>query len=211
MVEQSPNTKQKQIRVGVVGCGQFMSRQHIQTIARSPRLKLQYLCARYEDEVLRIGDCYPAVSYSTRWEDVVADPDVDIVVVGVVPELHHPIAVAALENGKPVYVEKPLAQTARQCREIATLARQRNLPVAVGFNRRFAPATDLLYKAFRDAGSPISVAYRISDDDRVRPPAQNWKLECRLLIEVVHIFDLLVYLLDSEPVSIFATEARFND
>ena len=68
------------------------------------------------------------------------------------------------------------------------------MPVAVGFNRRFAPATELLLKAFQAAGPPVSVFYRISDDDRIRPPEQQWKKEDRLLIEVVHIFDLLTYL-----------------
>jgi predicted dehydrogenase len=83
--------------------------------------------------------------------------------------------------------------------------------VAVGFNRRFAPATELLKQAFQRAGRPVSVYYRIADDDRVRPPEQHWKTVDRLLTETVHIFDLLAYLLDSEPVRIDARQARPND
>jgi predicted dehydrogenase len=211
MTEPRDPAEEKPIRVGVIGCGQFMSRQHIQTIARNPRLVLQHLAAREEEEVRRVGDRYRAKRCTTRWEDVVADPDVNVLVVGVVPRLHREIAVAAIEHGKPMYVEKPLAETTRQCREIADLARRRGVPVAVGFNRRFAPATDLLHRAFGNAGAPVSVTYRITDDDRVRPPAQNWKRQCRLLIEVVHIFDLLAYLLAAEPVAIYAAESRFND
>jgi predicted dehydrogenase len=94
---------------------------------------------------------------------------------------------------------------------VQRLAWQRKLPVAVGFNRRFAPATELLAKAFRTARSPVSVFYRISDDDRVRPPEQQWKKEDRLLIEVVHIFDLLTHLIAAEPIGVFACESRWND
>jgi predicted dehydrogenase len=129
----------------------------------------------------------------------------------VVPQLHPEIARTALENGKPVYVEKPLAETPAECLAIQKLAWKKQIPLAVGFNRRFAPATEILKRAFGHREGPISVFYRISDDDRVRPPEQQWKLECRLLIEVVHIFDLLAYLFKSEPVAVYGRETRFND
>ncbi len=199
------------IRVGVIGCGQFMSRQHIQTIARSSYLVLQHLADLDAEKLSRVAECYPPVRRSTRWQEVVADPEVDVVVIGVVPRLHAEIARAALEHDKPVYVEKPLALTPEECLAVQRLAWARKLPVAVGFNRRFAPATEHLKRAFQAARGPVSVFYRISDDDRVRPPEQQWKKEDRLLLEVVHIFDLLAYLLAAEPVSIYACEARRND
>jgi predicted dehydrogenase len=83
--------------------------------------------------------------------------------------------------------------------------------VAVGFNRRFAPATRRLREVFRAAGPPVSVYYRISDDDRIRPPEQSWKKEDRLAIEAVHIFDLLAYLVGSEPLRVYASESRRNE
>ncbi len=199
------------IRVGVVGCGQFMMRQHLQSIHRHPRLTLQHLATRNGDKAKRVAETYGAGRYTTRWEEVVADPEVDVVVVGVVPAMHPEIARAALESRKPVYVEKPLAETIEECNAIQRYAQKQGVPVAVGFNRRFAPATELLAKLFAAAGPPSSVIYRISDDDRVRPPEQQWKLACRLRIEVVHIFDLLFYLFRSEPVCIYARETRFND
>ncbi len=201
----------KFIRIGVIGCGQFMSRQHIQTIGRSRRMSLHHLADLDEQKLKRVAERYRPVRSTTQWEEVVADREVDVVVVGIVPQLHPEICRAALENGKPVYVEKPLAETPQQCLAIQYMARDRKLPVAVGFNRRFAPATELLAKAFRSAGPPVSVFYRISDDDRIRPPEQKWKLDDRLLIEVVHIFDLLTYLIGAEPVCISAGETRFND
>jgi predicted dehydrogenase len=127
------------------------------------------------------------------------------------PRHHAEIACAALECGKPVYVEKPLAPTAEECLKVQRLAWERKIPVAVGFNRRCAPATKLLLEALRAARGPVSIFYRISDDERTRPPDQQWKKEDRLLLEVVHIFDYLAFLLNAEPVSIFAREARFND
>ena len=198
------------IRVGVIGCGQFMSRQHIQTIARSPHLQLQHLADLDEHKLAHVADCYRPVRRSTRWQDVVADPEVDAVVIGVVPRLHAEMARAAVEHGKPVYVEKPLALTPEEC-----LAIQR-LPTAAaasgrGLQSPLCPGHGTLERAFQAARSPVSVFYRISDDDRVRPPEQQWKKADRLLLEVVHIFDLLAYLLEAEPVRIYACARRFND
>ncbi len=199
------------IRVGVIGCGQFMSRQHIQTIGRSPGLRLQHLADRDSERLGRVAARYEAVRTSVDWQHLVEDPEVDVVVVGVVPHLHASMARAALRNGKPVYVEKPLAESVEDCLAVQREAARRGIPVAVGFNRRFAPATRLVRQAFDAAGPPVSVSYRISDDDRIRPPEQSWKRSCRLLVEIVHIFDYLAYLFRSEPESVYAREARFND
>ena len=204
-------TSPRPIRVGAIGCGQFMSRQHIQTIARSQRLVLQHLADLDAAKLARLSDRYRPARRSTRWEDVVADAEVDVVVAGVLPELHPRIAQAAIEQGKPVYVEKPLAPTVEECLAVAQQAERCGVPVAVGFNRRFAPITDFLKRAFQSAARPVSVYYRIADDDRVRPPEQRWKTFDRLLTETVHIFDLLAFLLESEPVEIYARQSRPND
>jgi predicted dehydrogenase len=204
-------TSSAQIRVGAIGCGQFMSQQHIQTIGRSPQLSLWHLADLDRARLDRVAGRYQAQRRSTRWEDVVADPEVEVVVAGVLPQLHPQIARAAILAGKPVYVEKPLAPTPEECQTIQVLAQQRGVPVAVGFNRRFAPATKLLKEAFRRSGPPATVYYRIADDDRIRPPEQQWKNADRLLTETVHIFDLLAYLLDSEPVCVDARSTRPND
>lgn len=201
----------RRIRVGAIGCGQFMSRQHVQTIARSPCLMLQHLADLDRAKLQRVAARYAPAHQSTRWEDVVADPEVEIVVAGVLPEFHAQIVRAAVEQGKPVYVEKPLAPTIEECQAVQRLADSCGVPVAVGFNRRFAPATELLKLAFQSAGAPVTVYYRIADDDRVRPADQRWKNVDRLLTEVVHIFDLLAYLLDAEPVRVDARESRPND
>jgi predicted dehydrogenase len=202
---------ERPIRVAAIGCGQFMRQQHLQTITRSRRLRLHILVDLDAARLAEVGARHEPVHRTTRWEEAVADPEVDVVVAAVRPEYHSQIARAALEAGKPVYVEKPLAPTPEECRAIGELARRRGLSVAVGFNRRFAPATVRLREAFRAAGAPASIYYRISDDERIRPPDQSWKNEDRLLIEAVHIFDLLAYLLGSEPVRLYARESRPNE
>jgi len=199
------------MRMGVIGCGQFMSRQHIQTIARSERLSLHHLADRDPAALARMTERYAPTRTSTIWEAVVADAEVDVVVAGIVPKYHAAIVRACLEAGKPVYIEKPVTDTLEEGLALAAASRGAGVPVAVGFNRRFAPATEVMSQAFGAADGPVSVYYRISDDARVRPPSQDWKLADRLLIEVVHIFDLLHHLIGAEPVELHAVESRPND
>ena len=201
----------EKIRLGVIGCGQFMSRQHIQTIVRSENLSLYYLADQDRQRLEQVSLFYKPRKTTTRWQDIVEDQDVDILVAGIVPKFHPDIVKAALEKRKPVYIEKPLSENLVDGKVIQELSGQYDVPVAVGFNRRFAPATQHIKKAFQSAGRPITIFYRICDDDRIRPPSQNWKKQDRLLIEIVHIFDLLYYLIQAEPVSIYAVESRFND
>jgi len=199
------------IRIGAIGCGQFMSQQHIQTVARSEHLVLQHLADIDTEKLTKVANHYQPVRQSTRWEDVVNDPEVDIIVAGVLPQLHPQIARAAIVQNKPVYIEKPLAPSVEECLEVDRLSRERGVPLAVGFNRRFAPATQVMSRAFATTDQPVSVYYRIADDDRIRPPEQNWKTSDRLLTETVHIFDLLSFLLKAEPIEIYARETRPND
>jgi len=114
-------------------------------------------------------------------------------------------------HGKPVYVEKPLTENLAEGLELQQLSQNLGVPLAVGFNRRFAPAIQHIVPLLRAANGPFTFFYRICDDDRVRPPEQEWKKQDRLLIEIVHIFDLLCYLTRSQPRTIYAVESRFND
>jgi len=199
------------VRIGVIGCGRFMRAQHIQTIARSPHLTLEHVADRDAEALAAVADRYGPRRTSTDWRQVVRDDRVQVVVAGLVPHLHAQVALAALEADKPTYVEKPIARSLADAREIQRLALRRQVPLAVGFNRRFAPAVKLLASILDAQTRPISIMYRISDDHRVDPPSRAWKKQDRLLIELVHIFDLLAYLVRAEPRTIYATETRFND
>lgn len=103
--------KPHQIRVGVIGCGRFMRRQHAQTIGRSDALVLHHLADKDTGALEQVARRYKPTRTSTNWRDVVGDGEVDVVVAGVDPKYHARIALVALEIGKPIYVEKPIAET----------------------------------------------------------------------------------------------------
>ena len=75
---------------------------------------------------------YPRVEMTSRFEQVVADTNVDAVVIAVPVRLHFEMAKEALEAGKHVFVEKPMARSSQECLELIDLADRRDLTLMVG-------------------------------------------------------------------------------
>jgi predicted dehydrogenase len=78
--------------------------------------------------------------WTADWREVVADPRVDVVDITAPNDVHHDIALAALAAGKPVYCEKPLANTVAETRAMADAAAAAGVPTLVGFNYLKNPA-----------------------------------------------------------------------
>src|SRR5581483_7893167 len=103
-------------------------------------------------------------------EELVADPDVDAVVVTSPPAVHAELITACAEAGKHVFTEKPIAVELEEANAAAAAARTAGIYVQVGFNRRFDPAYVAAGEAIArgDIGEPI--VFRSLTRDRVLPP-----------------------------------------
>jgi predicted dehydrogenase len=119
-----------------------MGQRHAETIQRHPAAQLAASCdlrlETAEDVRARYGgaDAYACASP----ESLFADPALDGILICTYHDSHRPLALAALRAGKHVFVEKPLALTVADCREIATEAERCERHLVVGFFARFAPA-----------------------------------------------------------------------
>ena len=94
------------------------------------------------DRLARINASYIGARVSTRWDDALRDPEVDLVDICLPDNLHYEVAKAALQAGKHVYCEKPLTSTAGEALELATMADERGLITRVGHNYPRNPAHD---------------------------------------------------------------------
>jgi predicted dehydrogenase/threonine dehydrogenase-like Zn-dependent dehydrogenase len=138
---------------------------------------------------------------STDLDAVLTASDVDTVVIATRHDSHGRLAARALEAGKNVFVEKPLALTAEELQHIDAVVRQQQQAGAasrlmVGFNRRFAPTVGLLKRALQARGSPPAFIYTVNAG---AVPAGHWTLDSdsgggRLIGEACHFVDLLRYL-----------------
>lgn len=138
------------IRFGVVGCGR-MGRRRMETAVEHPRTAVT--CVTDVDDELAAAaaaDFECAVAGSSA--DLVERDDVDCVVVSVPNRFHLPIVRAALEGGKRVFCEKPLARDTDEALAIARASLDHGLPVKVGSNLRFFPNV-LKAKELVDSGA----------------------------------------------------------
>ena len=99
------------MRFGLVGYGAF-GRLHAQSISRVEGAALVAICARSDAAVAEAAADFPGVTIHRDYRALVADASVDVVDVVTPNHTHAEIAVAALEAGKDVLIEKPMATTA---------------------------------------------------------------------------------------------------
>ena len=126
----------KVVRLGIVGCGSVTERHHLPALKRVRTIEVVALADENRVRLDRLGAKFPARYPTCR--ELIDDDNVDAVAVCVPPQLHAEVALAALEKGKHLFVEKPLALSLADCdRLIAAGERQSSRKVMVGFNLRW--------------------------------------------------------------------------
>ena len=139
-----------ELNIGMIGYS-FMGKAHSngfrQVPAFFPELDvkpiLKVICGRDRDAVQRAAQTYGWEECETDWEKVIARDDIDVIDICTPGNLHLPMAKAALEAGKHVICEKPLANTLAEARELLAVAANASQKTMVAFNYRRVPAVAL--------------------------------------------------------------------
>jgi predicted dehydrogenase len=196
---------QSDLRVALVGAGNLARWAHLPNLKKIPNVTLQAVCstsgARGKSYARRFGAAYCCSDY----EEVLRDPEIDVVMILSRNQYHAPQALAALRAGKHVFVEKPMAITEEECREICRTVEGTGRYLSVGFNRRFAPFYTEMKKQLALRAGPAVLNCRItspgiSGDYWMADPATGGAV----LGEACHFVDLMFWLLDSEPTAVSA-------
>jgi predicted dehydrogenase len=139
------------LRVGVVGCGlvaQVMHLPHLREL--SDRFEVAAVCDISPTALAHAAARFPEASRHTDWQDVLAAP-LDAVLV-LIPGSHAPIATAAAESGRHVFVEKPMCLNPDEGREMIDAAGNAGVVLMVGYMKRYDPAYEELARTLeRDA------------------------------------------------------------
>jgi len=123
-------------RVAIVGCG-LVGAKRARSLGDS---RLVAVTDTDQDRARALAGQVPGCAVDADWRAIVQRPDVEAVIVATTNDSLAPIALAAVEAGKHVLVEKPAARRAAELLPLAAAARQRGLVARVGFNHRFHPA-----------------------------------------------------------------------
>jgi predicted dehydrogenase/threonine dehydrogenase-like Zn-dependent dehydrogenase len=192
--------------IAAFGCGSFARQFHLPNLQKSSEVTFRALVTSSGQSAKEIGTVYGAEYCSTDWREVLRDPTVDAVMVLTRDRAHAAMTAAALDAGKHVFCEKPLATSYEECRQIMRAVEGRSQLCTVGFNRRFAPLVVRAKEALRGRTKPALVTYRVNAGPL---PRNYWVYDAaygagRIVGEVCHFIDLVYDLLGSEPVSVKA-------
>jgi predicted dehydrogenase len=130
---------ERKLRIGIVGAGGISYMHEAGYTEIDDLCELVAFCDVDEDLARARAEPYQASVY-TAYQDLIADSALDMVDITVPHRWHYPIALAALEAGKHVLVEKPMAMTSAQAWELIETARRKNVRFTVAENTRFVAA-----------------------------------------------------------------------
>ena len=135
--------------VGLLGFG-AIGAAHARAVRETAGLHLVAVCDRDPARAAQALEADPDARLHADADMLLADPDVDIVVISTPPDSHAAWAMAALEHGKHVVLEKPMALNTRECDALIERARSAGLALSVYQNRRFDPDFALIGEAVRE-------------------------------------------------------------
>ena len=193
------------LNFGLIGCGAY-GQVHARVYQSDPRTNLRAIwsrtSARREDVARRFG-CRAA----DDWREIVEDPAVDCVAIATPDHAHTEYAVAALDAGKHVLLEKPMAMSSAECAEILAARDTSGRKLMVNYHNRWYPPFAAARRAIQagEIGKPISGNFILSDTiswveesmtwaDRTGP---EWFL-------MSHIADLAFWMLADDPAQVSA-------
>jgi len=193
--------------VGFIGAGNFAQSYILPELKKAAGMELRGVATNRpisSDSVSRkFGFNYGTCNHS----EILGDAGIDTVFIATRHDLHGPLTAAALNAGKSVFVEKPLALNPDELNGITEAYSKATSPyLMVGFNRRFSPLSVKLKKHFKDVSTPKVVNFRVNAGPL---PPDHWLLNPvegggRITGEGCHFIDYLQFVTGARPVSVYA-------
>jgi myo-inositol 2-dehydrogenase/D-chiro-inositol 1-dehydrogenase len=197
------------LRFGLIGFGAW-GRFHAASIAKAPRARLAAIAARSDAAAEAARQAYPDAAIHRDWRSLLADPDIDAVDVVVPNHLHREIGVAALDAGKHVLLEKPMANSIADCDALIAAARRSGRQLAVGHEFRLSTQWGLIKQVIDEGriGRPLHALVSLFRFP-YRQGSGGWRYDPQtvgswILEEPVHFFDMLMWYFEGvgDPVSV---------
>ena len=193
------------IRVGVIGAGRI-GKLHIEHLAQSiPEVELLAICSLNRPGAESIAEQYNVPKVTTDYNTLLADSDIDAVLVTSSTNTHVEISQAAAKAGKHIFCEKPIAFDLEQIDETLAIVEKAGVKFQIGFNRRF----DASFARVREAVASGEIGephiMRITSRDPAPPPIEYVKVSGGIFLDMtIHDFDMARYLIGDEIVEVYA-------
>lgn len=191
------------VRIGVIGLGWF-GEIHCDAISAIPSFELAALCTRTESRLADLGKKYGVSDLYTDYEELLADPNIDAVSIVTMWDQHTAPTIAALQAGKHVFLEKPMAHTVADCQQICDAAATAKGHLMIGHICRFNPR----YATAKEQIASGAIGKILSMSSRRNIPAA-WTPEILNKIgpitgDAIHDTDIMLWFTGAKVVSAYA-------
>jgi len=208
----------RKIKTAVIGAG-FMGKTHTEGIRRLGNVEVAGVAAISKEEAEQFGRAMGIERTTDNYMDLISDPEIQAVHICTPNALHAPVAKAAMEAGKAVLCEKPLAMSAAEAREMVAMARERNIVNCVNHNLRYYPVVQHVRRMIEhgDLGEILIVQGTYSQDWLLYDTDYNWRLDSkdngplRVLADIgSHWMDMIQHLTGLKITELCADMATFH-
>ena len=167
----------RRLRVDVLGCGPIAQFAHLESSVKARNADLYAICDAAPDLLARMAATYEPTKAYDDYDAMLADPEVEAVIVAISDAYHVPMAIRALEAGKHVLCEKPLGTSVKEVEALKQVVERTGLSLQVGHMKRFDPGLEAAEKFIQtEMGQMLSLkawycdsTHRYTMTDAVQP------------------------------------------
>lgn len=192
-------TDESPLRTAVVGYG-YWGPNLVRNVIERPEMEFAGLCELDPERAAAFAAKIPGAPIFSDLAQVVESPDIDAVLVATPPRTHHAVVSQALRGGKHVLVEKPLAKTTDEARDLIEIANERGLVLMPGHTFLYSPPVNKV-KELIDSGA-LGEVYFVTSSRMNLGKYQSDGVVCDL---APHDLSILLYLLEQRIVSVSAS------
>ncbi len=195
----------RSVRVGLIGAGNY-ARAMLLPNFKSAGAEFHAIATASGVSARQVGERFGFRSCVSGADEVFADDEINLIVIATRHDSHAELARRALERGRHVFVEKPLALNDEELDQVIAAAAESEGQLTVGFNRRFSPLARAAQEFFKDRQTPLSINYRVNAG---RVPPGHWAHDQaegggRIIGEVCHFIDFMQFMTGSLVTRVFA-------
>lgn len=197
------------INIGILGCGRI-GQVHARSISQVQGARIFAVADAFPAAADALAASTGAIVKSA--DDLIANTDIQAVVIGTPTDTHFDLIQAAAQAGKAIFCEKPVDMSADRIRDLMAIVAKTGVPFMTGFNRRFD--TNFANVRARIAAGQIGAVeiVTILSRDPNPPPVSYIKSSGGIFRDMmIHDFDMARFLLGAEPVMVFAVGSALVD
>ena len=201
------------VNVGIIGAGRI-GRVHVESICTQvANAKVKMIADPFMNEQTEKWAKDMGVEAVTKdYKEILADPEIDAVLICSSTDTHSPISVEAIKAGKHVFCEKPIDHDVEKIKEVIEALKDSNVKYQVGFNRRFDHNFEAVQKAVADGKIGDTHIIKITSRDPEPPCADYVKVSGGIFLDMtIHDFDMVRFLAGSNATEVYVEAAVLVD